>query len=89
MGSLAHHSIYTVQSGRQFADDDTSIADDIVMTGYNLLTVGSSSPLQQFNCTLKTLQAHHQVNPLIGPGSERPEHPQDLPPIADNSQSII
>jgi hypothetical protein len=90
MGSLAHHSVYAVQNGCQFADDDTSIADDVVMTGYNLLTFGSSPPLQQFNCTLNTLQACRQVNPLIGPGSERSEHPQNLPPleIADNGQSI-
>jgi hypothetical protein len=99
MGSLAHHDVYVVRNGRRFADDDTSIADDVVMTGYNLLTFGSSSPLRQFNCTLNTLQARRQVQPLIGPGSEHSEHPQNLPPfdiadnrdgqfIADNGQSI-
>jgi hypothetical protein len=45
IGSLAHHGVYVVQNGRWFADDDTNIADDVVMTGYNLLIFGSSLPL--------------------------------------------
>ena len=73
MGSLSYNQVYVIQPGRRFDEDDTSLADDVVATGYNMLTFGSSSPLKQFNQSLITLQQRHQVRPLIGPGSEPPE----------------
>lgn len=71
MGSLSQNDVYVIHPGRCFDEDDTSLADDVVATGYNMLAFGSSSPLKRFNQVLATLQQRRRVKPLIGPGSEQ------------------
>ena len=73
MGSISHNEVYIIHLGRQCDKGDTSLADDVIMTGLNMLAFGTNSPLKQFNKGIVTLQQQHQVGPLIGPGSEQEE----------------
>jgi len=73
MGSLSHNGVYVLHPGRCLDEDDAGLADNVVTTGFNMLTFGSNSPLKQFNQTLATLQQRRRVKPLISPGSEQPE----------------
>ena len=73
MGSLSHNEVYIVHPGRHFDDEDSSLANDVILTGLHMLTFGSNSPLKQFNQTIFTHQRRRQIRTLIGPRSGQEE----------------
>lgn len=75
MDSLSHNEVYVIQPGRSFDEEDTSLAEDVASSGYNMLTFGQSTPLKQFNESLSTLQQRYRVMPLVGPSGSEQERP--------------
>ncbi len=65
MDSLSKHDVYIVKKGRKLADDDQPVVD-CISEGRTALVWGASTPLDDFNESLRKLQHRRQIKPVVG-----------------------
>ncbi|KAF4622416.1 hypothetical protein D9613_009125 [Agrocybe pediades] len=63
MVSLSEHKVYEIQKGRTLDNDDPPVKD-ILSVGFDNLTVGTKSPLAEYNEAFQRLQRRRRMKPV-------------------------